>query len=120
MSAKRSALRETDMTTNLTRRTALIGVSIFVVLSIFVVVPVRAQTTPTADAAESVSLKQPATLEITPTTGTLKETVQKEQQLIWGGNGGPNDRRFQVSNISIAMLRNEPAGQVKMTGAKLS
>ena len=97
--------------TNLTRRTALIGLSTFVVL------PGRAQTTPTADAAESVSLEQPETFEITPTTGTLKETVQKGQQLIWGGNGGSNDRRFQVTNISIALLRNQPAGQVKMTFA---
>ena len=94
--------------TNLTRLTALIGLSTCVVL------PGSAQTTPTADAAESVSLEQPETFEITPTTGTLKETVQKGQQLIWGGNGGSNDRRFQVTNISIALLRNQPADQVKM------
>jgi hypothetical protein len=103
------------MTINLTRRTALIGLSTFVAL------PVRAQTTPpsepTPDAVESVSLEQPAIFEITPITGTLKETVQKGQQLIWRGRGSPNDRRFQVTNISVAFLRNEPGGQVKMTFA---
>src|SRR6266567_2398124 len=64
-----------DMTINLTRRTALIG------LSSFVASRVRAQTNPpsnsTPDAAESVSLEAPAVFDITPTTGTLKETVQK-------------------------------------------
>jgi len=43
--------------------------------------------------------------------------VQKGQQLIWRGRGSPNDRRFQVTNISVAFLRNEPGGQVKMTFA---
>ena len=52
-----------------------------------------------------------------PITGTLKETVQKGQQLIWRGRESPNDRRFQVTNISVAFLRNEPGGQVKMTFA---
>jgi hypothetical protein len=103
-----------DMTINLTRRTALIGFSTFVAL------PVHAQTTPPSepipDAVESVSLEQPAVFEITPITGTLKETVQKGQQLIWRGKG-PNDRRFQVTDISVAFLRNEGGGEVKMTFA---
>jgi len=64
-----------------------------------------------------VSLEQPAIFEITPISGTLKETVQQGQQLIWRGRGGPNDRRFQVTNISIAFLRNGAAGEVKMTFA---
>jgi hypothetical protein len=102
------------MTFNLTRRTALIGLSTFVAL------PVRAQTTPpsnsTPDAVESVSLEAPAVFDISPTTGTLKETVQKGQQLIWRGKG-PNDRRFQITDISIAFLRNEVGGEVKMTFA---
>jgi hypothetical protein len=103
-----------DMTINLTRRTALIG------LSSFVASQVRAQTNPptnsTPDAAEPVSLEAPAVFDITPTTGTLKETVQKGQQLIWRGKG-PNDRRFQVTDISVAFLRNEGGGEVKMTFA---
>ena len=102
------------MTINLTRRTALIG------LSSFVASRGRAQTNPpsnsTPDAAESVSLEAPAVFDITPTTGTLKETVQKGQQLIWRGKE-PNDRRFQVTDISVAFLRNERGGEVKMTFA---
>jgi hypothetical protein len=49
--------------------------------------------------------------------GTLKETVQQGQQLIWFGKGGPDDRRFQIGNISVAFLRNETAGELKMTFA---
>jgi hypothetical protein len=102
------------MTINLTRRTALIG------LSSFVASRVIAQTNPpsnsTPDAAESVSLEAPAVFDITPTTGILKETVQKGQQLIWRGKEA-NDRRFQVTDISVAFLRNERGGEVKMTFA---
>jgi hypothetical protein len=100
------------MTTNLTRRTALIG------LSSFVASRVRAQTNSpsnsTPDAAEPVSLEAPAVFDITPTTGTLKETVQKGHQLIWRGKG-PDDRRFQVTDISVAFLRNEGGGEVNET-----
>jgi hypothetical protein len=100
---------------SLTRCTALIGLSTFLAL------PVRAQTTapagPTPDAVESVSLEQPAIFEITSISGTLKETVQQGQQLIWRGRGSPNDRRFQVTNISVAFLRDGTAGEVKMTFA---
>src|SRR5262249_2734384 len=99
--------------TNLTRRTALIGLSTFVVL------PGRAQTTPTADAAESVSLEQPETFEIPPTTGTLKETVQKGQQLLWGGTGWSTAPRFRPPNMSVARIRKDPTGQVAMTSAGL-
>lgn len=101
------------MTINLTRRTALIG------LSSFVASRVRAQTNPPSnsmtDAAEPVSLEAPAVFDVTATTGTLKETVQKGQQLIWHSKG-PDGRRFQVTNISVAFLRDERA-EVKMTFA---
>jgi hypothetical protein len=70
----------------------------------------------TPDATESVSLEAPTVFDITATSGTLKETVQKGQQLIWVGKG-PNDHRFQVTNISVAFLRNEGGGEVKMTFA---
>jgi hypothetical protein len=65
---------------------------------------------------ETVSL-EPAMLEIAPITGTLKESVQKGQQLVWFGKGDPNDRRFQATNMSVAFLRNEATGGVKMTFA---
>jgi len=70
---------------------------------------------------ESVTLEQPVIFEITPTTGSLKETVQKGQQLAWRRYSSPNDLRFQVTNIAVAFLRNESAGEVKMTfGGKIS
>ena len=100
------------MTINVTRRAAVIGLSTCIAL------PVHAQTTSRSkDAADTLTLEQPAVFDITANTGSLKETVQKGQQLIWRGRGSPNDRRFQVTNISVAFLRNEPGGQVKMTFA---
>jgi hypothetical protein len=90
-------------------------------LATFLAVPARAQTSApggeTPDAVESVSLELPAIFEITPVSGTLKETVQQGQQLVWRARTSPNDRRFQVTNISVAFLREGTAGQVKMTFA---
>jgi hypothetical protein len=100
----------TGMTIKVTRRAALIG------LSTCVAAPVRAQTTSRPkDAADSVTLEQPAVFDIAANTGSLKETVQKGQQLVWRPKGGPSDGAFRVSNISIAFLRSESGGQVKMT-----
>ena len=67
------------------------------------------------DAVETVTLERPATFEVSPISGSLKETRQNGQQLTWLGKGGPNDRRFQITNISVAFLRSEAAGSVKMT-----
>jgi len=82
--------------------------------------PARAQTSPPSqsppEATEAVSLAQRAIFDVAPTTGTLKETVHKGQQLVWIGKG-PNDRRFQITNVSVAFLRNEGSGDVKMTFA---
>jgi hypothetical protein len=98
------------MTINVTRRTALIGLSTCVAL------PVRAQTTSRPkDAMEFVTLEKPAVFDITANTGSLKETVQKGQQLVWRRKERPNDGRFQATNISVAFLRSESGGQVKMT-----
>jgi hypothetical protein len=69
------------------------------------------------DAAETVTLERPAIFEISPISGSLKETRQNGQELVWRGKGGPNDRRFQIINISVAFLRSEAAGGVKMTFA---
>jgi len=103
------------MMTRLARCISLIGLAAFLAL------PARAQTSApggeTPDAAESVSLELPAVFEITPVSGTLKETVQQGQQLVWRARTSPNDRRFQVTNISVAFLREGTAGQVKMTFA---
>src|SRR5262249_54547398 len=61
------------------------------------------------------TLEQPAVFEIAANTGSLKETVQKGQQLVWRPKGGPSDGGFRVTNISVAFLRSESGGQVKMT-----
>jgi hypothetical protein len=93
---------------NMTRRAALIGLSTSVAL------PARAQTN-RAREGEFVTLDRPATFDISPNTGSLKESVQKGQQLVWHPKDKPDDRRFQVTNISVALLREQTGGQVKMT-----
>ncbi len=98
------------MTINVTRRAAVIGLSTCIAL------PVRAQTTSRSkDAADALTLEQPAVFDITSNTGSLKETAQKGQQLVWRPKGGPSDGGFRVTNVSVAFLRSESGGQVKMT-----
>ena len=101
------------MTTQVTRRTALVGLSTLVAL------PVQAQTAPASkpkpDGGEFAALAQPIVFDIRPNTGTLKETVQKGQELIWRRKEGATDDRFKIGNVSIAFLRSEAGGQVKMT-----
>jgi len=98
------------MTINVTRRAALIGFSTCIAL------PVRAQTPSRPKDAEGfATLEQPAVFEIAANTGSLKETVQKGQQLVWRPKGGPSDGGFRMTNISVAFLRSESGGQVKMT-----
>ena len=92
-----------------------------IALSLFVALPGRTQTTPnqlTPDAVEAVSL-EPVIIEIVPITGTLKESVVvlSARQLVWLGRQGVDDRRFQAANISVAFLRNDATGDVKMTFA---
>jgi hypothetical protein len=48
---------------------------------------------------EFVMLDRPAVFEITPNTGSLKESVQKGQQLVWHPKEKPNEPRFQVTNM---------------------
>jgi hypothetical protein len=67
------------------------------------------------DAAEIAALERPVAFEISPSTGTLKETPQRGQELIWIRKDNPSERRFQVSNISVGFLRSEAGGQVQMT-----
>jgi hypothetical protein len=97
----------------LSRRSAVIG------LAAFFAPPIHAQPAPTGkakqDAGELVELERPAVFEINTQTGTLKETVQNGQDLIWHRKGKSSDRRFQISSIAVAFLRSETGGQVKMT-----
>ena len=65
----------------------------------------------------AVSVEQSAVFDVTPITGTLKETVQKQQQLVWRARRSPNERRFEVTDMSVALLRNEAPGEVKITFA---
>src|SRR5262249_16120145 len=58
----------------------------------------------------AVSVEQSAVFDVTPITGTLKETVQKQQQLVC-------ERRFELTDMSVALLRNEASGEVKITFA---
>jgi hypothetical protein len=64
---------------------------------------------------EFVRLDRPAVFDTNPNTGSLKESVQKGQQLVWHPKEKPNEPRFQVTNMSVAFLRSESGGQVKMT-----
>jgi|SRR6516225_8794658 len=70
------------------------------------------QPTPNA-----VSVEQSAVFDVMPVTGTLKETVQKQQQLVWRARRSPNERRFELTDMSVALLRNEAPGEVKITFA---
>jgi hypothetical protein len=97
------------MITKLPLRAALTAFATLVAPS----VGAQSQTTP--DAVETVSLEKPATFDITPISGSLKETRQNGQELTWHGKGGFDDRRFQITNISVAFLRGEATGEVKMT-----
>jgi hypothetical protein len=97
----------------------LTGVAVLVGLSILVALPARSQAnlpgSAKPEATELAALEQPVAFEISPSTGTLKETAQRGQELIWIRKDNPSDRRFQVTNISIGFLRNEIGGQVQMT-----
>jgi hypothetical protein len=64
---------------------------------------------------EFVRLDRPTVFDINPNTGSLKESVQKGQQLVWHPKDKPNEPRFQVTNMAVAFLRSESGGQVKMT-----
>jgi hypothetical protein len=61
----------------------------------------------------AVSVEQSAVFDVTPITGTLKEKVQKRQQLVWRARRSPNERRFELTDMSVALLRNEAPGEVK-------
>ena len=43
--------------------------------------------------------------------------MQKQQQLVWRARRSPNERRFELTDMSVALLRNEAPGEVKITFA---
>jgi hypothetical protein len=63
------------------------------------------------------SIEQSAVFDVVTTTGALKETVQKGQQLVWHARRSPNDRRFELTDMSVAFLRSEAPTEVKITFA---
>ena len=64
-----------------------------------------------------MSIEQSAVFDVTPVTGTLKETVQNRQQLVWRARRSPNERRFELTDMSVALPRNQAPGEVKITFA---
>src|SRR2546421_8068441 len=94
------------MTINGTRRAALI------ILASCAASAAHAQTGRPQN-GEFVMLDQPAVFDINPHTGSLKESVQKGQPLVWHPKEKPNEPRFQVTNMSVAFLRSESGGQMK-------
>jgi hypothetical protein len=77
--------------------------------------PASAEPAARQDEGEIVELERPAVFEISSRTGFLKETAQAGQELIWHQKGKSIDRRFQLTNISIAFLRSETGGTLRMT-----
>lgn len=101
------------MPINMTRRTALIAVPALLAP------PVRAQpsstSSPNPETFEFAELEKPAVFDIASISGSLKETIQKGQELIWRRKQRPADRTFQVTNISVGVIRSQISGQVTMT-----
>ena len=83
---------------------------------------VRTVPAPKSDTgADSVTLAHPVVLEVRSSNGSLKETVQKGQQLTWRRYDRSHEPKFHVSDIAVAFLRSEPTGEVKITfSAKVS
>jgi hypothetical protein len=64
---------------------------------------------------EAATLEKPVALDIATTMGSLKESVQNGQELVWHRKGEPAQRLFQVTNIAVGLLRSETGGQVTVT-----
>jgi len=101
-----------DMSTDLTPRIALIA------LAALLASPAHAQpAAPGQPPPNAVSIEQSAVFDVKPATGALKETVQRGQQLVWRARRGTNDRRFGLTDMSVAFLRSEAPTEVKITFA---
>jgi hypothetical protein len=101
-----------DMSTDLIPRIVLIA------LAAFLASPAHTQpAAPGQPPPNAVSIEQSAVFDVTPATGTLKETVQKGQQLVWRARRRPNDRRFELTDMSVAFLRSEAPTEMKITFA---
>src|SRR5262249_61299501 len=92
------------MTINVIRRAALIALASCAAFPGYAE-PGKAQS------GEFVTLDKPAVFEMHPNTGSLKESVQKGQQLVWHPNAKPNEGRLPITHISVAFLREQSCGQ---------
>jgi len=97
------------MSTDLTPRIALIAA--------FLASPAHAQPAPGQAPPNAVSIEQSAVFDVRPASGSLKETMQRGQQLVWRARRGTNDRRFELADMSVAFLRSEAPTEVKITFA---
>jgi hypothetical protein len=99
------------MTSKMTRRATLVG------LTMLAATRGRAQTTKSkpAEGRLLATLEKPAAFEIQQKSGGLRETVQKQQELIWRLKDNSEEAAFQLSNISVGLIRNETGSQVKMS-----
>jgi hypothetical protein len=79
--------------------------------------PIRAETAVKSKPEDTghAALEQPAVFDIATKSGSLKETVQKGQELFWRRKAGDKERQFRLDNISAAFLRNETGSLVKIT-----
>jgi hypothetical protein len=100
------------MSIDLIPRIALIALAAFLARSAHAQPAAPGQPTPNA-----VSIEQSAMFDVVSTTGALKESVQKGQQLVWHARRSPNDRRFELTDMSVAFLRSEAPFEVKITFA---
>ena len=77
--------------------------------------PIHAQPTSTNNLSEFAELEQPATLDVASISGSLKETIQKGQELIWHRKQRPAEAIFRVFNIAVAFIRSQIGGQVTVS-----
>jgi hypothetical protein len=105
--------RRNDMKMHITRRAAIIG------LTAFVMRPARAQPSPKnvpkQPEVEIATLEKSAVFDIATTSGSLKESVQNGQELIWHRKDQPAERAFELSNIAVGLIRSETGGQLMVT-----
>jgi len=99
---------------NITRRMALTGIGIFVAM------PIHAQqrnstSRVSSDILEFALLEKSAVFEVVASSGHLKETRQSGQRLIWRLKERPSEQVFQITNLSVGLLRSETGSQVITT-----
>jgi hypothetical protein len=105
------------MSTDLTPRIALIALAAFLAGPAHAQQPAPGQAPPNQPQPNAVSVEKSAVFEVRPASGALKETMQRGQQLVWRARRGTNDRRFALTDMSVALLRSEAPTEVKITFA---